>query len=117
MFKTAKLLNLVVVLIMLLDVVGAITVVHASSTQHPTFHAKSLKSSSIAKILFVKEAEEESEKSEEKRDKFIGGELIDFSRLAVALSNIHTPQFNFVPFQERFTVRPALFTMHCVFLI
>lgn len=118
MLKTAKFLNLVVVLVMLLDVVGAITMVQVGNrTQHSTFNASSLKSCSIAKVLFVKEAEEESETSGDKRDKVIGAELIDFLSIFVGLSNVHTPKLNFVSPEVQFTVRPTLFTLHCVFQI
>lgn len=117
LLKTAKYLNIILVILMAMDFVGAaFTAIPACSGAKLNYHTKHTSSSGIAFILFEKEAEEETEKNEE-REKFIGPELVDFSRVAVLLSNIHTRGDHFTSNKHRFSVRPLLFTLHCVFII
>lgn len=118
LLKTAKYLNIFVVLLMIIELVGAaFTAFPVHSDGKNSYQSKHSNSSCIAFVLFEKEAEEETEKSEEDREKFIGAELVDFEQVAILLSKIHTPGVYFTAYEHQFSVRPPLFALHCVFLI
>ena len=78
-----------------------------------TLHSKS---SSTSAFLSIVSEKTEEERSEEERDKFTSIELADFSKIAIFLSKVHTPQVYFVPY-EHSSVQPSLFMLNCAFLI
>ena len=118
LLKIAKYLNIFVVLLMTIDLAGAaFTAFPFHSEGKTSYQSKHSNSSGVAFMLFEKEAEEETEKNEEDREKFLGIELVDFSRAAVLLSNIHAQGLLFTPYAQLFSVRPPLFVLHCVYLI
>lgn len=118
LLKTTKFLNIFVVLLMTVEFMGAaFTAFPVHREGKANYQSKPSRSSGIAFILFEKEAEEETERNEEEREKFIGAELVDFSRVAVLLSKFHTPRVHFSPCEQQFSIRPPLFALHCVFLI
>jgi hypothetical protein len=116
LLKLAKIVTCLVILIMTMEWFGAaITACPVDSHQKVSIHSKVAKSF-FASIL-VQTAEEETEKSEEERDRFIGVELIDLTRVARLLSISHSPQVHIKPYEQHYDVRPSLFTLHCVFII
>lgn len=118
LLKTAKYLNIIIVLLVIMDMVGAVfTILPIRSETYLSYHSKHSSASGIAFIIFENEAKEETEKNEEEREKFIGAELVDFSQVAVLLSDIHTSSVHCVPYEQEILVGSPLFTLHCVFLI
>jgi hypothetical protein len=95
---------------------SAIVTLPESYYSRVTVHQKHEKPSIFSAILSEK-AEEETEKSEEERDKSFPIELADFSQIVSALSWFHSPLAHFRPFEHKYTARPRLFTLFCVYLI
>lgn len=116
--KTAKYLNILVALLMALDLVGTgITAIPAHNEGKIGYHIKHAASTGLAFLLFEKEVEEETEKDEGEREKFVGAELVDFSKVAVLLCYNYTHIINFISSEQRFSVKPPLFTLHCNLII
>jgi hypothetical protein len=84
-------------------------------TGQTTLRAKSDAGSLFASLIFEKM--EEEEKNEEERDKFLSIELADFTKIAILLSQVHTPQVPQQRIEHRFDLTPPLFKLFCVFLI
>jgi hypothetical protein len=114
--KVAKSLVQMVIFIMTFECITAVFAqAESGDIHHTTVQSKS--SSTSAFLSIISEKTEEEERSEEERDKFGSSiELADFSKIAIFLSKVHTPQVYFVPYKHRFD-QPSLFMLHCVFLI
>lgn len=120
LLKTTKYINLLVAVLIAIDLVGAaFTALPVHHVANLSYHSKGASAAAgLAYILFEKKAEEETEKVEGgERAKCMGAELVDFSQIAILLSEIHTPRAHLTPYQHNFSIRPSLFTLHCVFLI
>lgn len=118
LLKVAKYLNILVVLLMTMDMVrAALTATSIQNVGERSYQSKHTGSSGISYILFEKEAEEESENSEEEREKFLGAELVDFSQVAILLAKIHASQVHSTPSKQGSSTHLALFTLYRVFLI
>ena len=104
-----------VILIMTFECITAVFAqAESGDVHHTTLRSKSSNTSAFLSI--ISEKTEEEERSEEERDKFCSIELADFSKIAIFLSKVHTPQVYFVPYKHRFD-QPSLFMLNCVFLI
>jgi hypothetical protein len=86
------------------------------NTRHPqiiqTHHAKSF---SLALLFEENTTERESEDEVEKFSHC--HEIIDFSFVETLLKKYHTPNHVIFINDERFTLKPALFKLHKIFLI
>jgi hypothetical protein len=71
---------------------------------------------SLLASVILEKAEEES-KTEEESDKFVAIVLVDFSRVAFELSNIHSHNIPDLSVQQPFNVERPIFKMLCSFLI
>lgn len=112
--KVAKSLIQIVILIMTFECITAVFAqAESGDTHNTTLHTKSSNTSGFLSIVSEKT---EEERSEEEYDKFTSIELADFSKIAVFLSRVHTPQVYFVPYEHR-SHQPSLFMLNCVFLI
>ena len=118
LIKIAKCLNIFLALMMLIDVVGmACKTDTIGNTEALSYHCKHIGTSDSYYMLFQKEAEEESDKSDVERANFVGPELLDLSQITIILSDFHTsaPGVSFAPY-DHFALKP-LSTLHCVLVI
>ena len=113
--KSVTILNVVVILLMNISVCVTVFNTVSDTDQASALHSKQSSGSIASMLLFQKEVDGEGERSRVRED-FIGAELIDFSMVAVLLSEIHTPVY-VPPHEERYSSRPPLFQLHCNFII
>ena len=115
--KAVRIVTTTVLLLILLEIVGAaITALPTSSEHTTTLHPKRSGTSVLASFLFEK-SEEETEKTEKEKDRSDRVVLVDFSRVAFTLSFYHTSQKFLTHIAFLYNVRPPLHTLNCVFLI
>jgi hypothetical protein len=114
--KTIRLVITLIVLTMTVECMSAAL----SQTESRVSYQKTiqaLSTSSFLHYIFFEKAEEESKNSEEKTDRLVSFPLIDFSRIAISLSHVHSPQVDLTPYQHRFGSYPSRLTLHCILLI
>jgi hypothetical protein len=117
--RAARTITFLVVVLMSLEILGSSVTALPSSSDHDhtlTLHSKKSPTSILGSFLFEK-AEEESEKTEEEKDRMTRVILIDFSRIAFSLSFYHTPQVQSSELTFQYDVRPPVHELNCVFLI
>lgn len=115
--KAAKIVSTIVLLLILLETVGAaVTALPAISERSATIHTKKSTPSVLASFLFEK-AEEETDKTEEEKGGSHRSILVDFTRVALILSFYHTQHTHFKPLTHQYNVRPPVHALNCVFLI
>lgn len=114
--KTLRLVVTLIVLTMTIECIGAALSPYESSVSSRKT-IQPLATSSFLHYIFFEKAEEESKNNEEKSDKVVSFALIDFSRIAIVLSHVHSPQVDLTPHQHRFDSYPSRLTLHCILLI
>jgi hypothetical protein len=115
--KAARTITFFMSLLMSLEILGAaVTSLPPTSDYTFTLHIQKSKSSVLGSFLFEK-TEEETEKTEEKKDGTKGPVLLDFSRIVCSLSFSSASQIHFENFTFQYDVRPPLHQLNCVFLI
>lgn len=116
-FKVARTINLLVVVLMSLEILGAsLAVLPSASHSSLSIHSQKALSSILGSFLLEK-TEEENEGSEEEKDHFSRVVLIDFSSAARSLSAFHSPDFHVLAHAFQYDVRPPVHQLNCVFLI
>jgi hypothetical protein len=115
--KVARSINVFVVLLMSLEILGAsITALPSTAEYALSICSEDTASGGLGFLMFEK-AEEENEKTEEENAHLHRPLLIDFSRIALSLSAFHSPaQIESTSF-FRYTVRPPVHQLNCVFLV
>jgi hypothetical protein len=108
-----SLICLIILLITSQSVSPALLLPDSIDSLQTNFHSSQSKAS-LASILFEKTEEEQTE---EERCKYLTVELADFTRLAVYLSLVHTPNIPFLSLEQHFDTQPPLFKRFCVFII
>ena len=112
--KVTRTLTFIVVLMMSLQIVAAAANTSSTiSNENVTLH---IKKPAILNLLFEK-VEEESEKTDEEKDRMTRVVLIDFSQVVFSLSFSHTPQIQLSVLPCLSDVRPPVHELNCVLLI
>lgn len=116
-FKVARTVNLLVIILMSLQILGAsIASLPSTSDHRASIHSQKTPSSILGSFLFEK-TEEETKKFEEENGHLSRVVLIDFSSIALSLSAYHSPNFDLSIHTFRYDVRPPVHQLNCVFII
>ncbi len=78
-----------------------------------TFNTKKAHPSMLNRIAFEKAEEEPTEEEHE----IVTVEIVDLTRIATTLAQVHSPQLTIRHYKETMVHHPSLFKMHSVFLI
>lgn len=111
----AKILKAVAQLVIVLIAFECVSPVFSTAVaghNHFSFQAKKTPPSLFTRLAF----EKAEERTEEERE-VIPAEIVDLTRLATLLAQVHTPQFHVTPHNEITTGNPQLFKRYHVFLI
>lgn len=115
--KAAKFVCSLVLMLLLLDVIGAVfTAFPLKSDNILSFHPKKPSSSVFDAFLF-EIGFGETEKTEDEEDGAHRALLVDFSWVAHTLSTQFIPKVNRSPFAFQYDVGPPVYTLNCVFII
>lgn len=115
--KAAKFVCSLVLMLLLLDVIGAVvTSCPLKSDNINSFHPKKPSSSVFDAFLF-ENGFEETEKTEDEEAGAHRALLVDFSCVARTLSTQFIPKVNLSPFAFHYDVAPPVYTLNCVFII
>jgi hypothetical protein len=108
-------IRLVIVIMAFECISAAFTPVTPANSIKVSAYKKSSAPSLFTSICFEKA--EEEERSEEKSDKLASVILVDFSRVAFELSNVHTTDIPDISLIQPFNVERSLFRLFCTFII
>jgi hypothetical protein len=113
--KAARTINLFVVVLMTLEILGAsATALPSSSAYRLSICSEESQASILGSFLFEK-AEEENEKTEEENAHLTRVVLLDFASIALSLSAHHSPHYRLSLDTDRYSQRPPLHQLNCVF--
>jgi hypothetical protein len=115
--KIGKILSVTVVLMMVLDIIGAAATAYPIHLDDQAAFSSKKNESSVISSLFIEKAEEENEKSEEEKRGCSRVVIADFSRIAFSLSRFHTPHVCDSARAHHYDVRPPLHAFNCTFII
>lgn len=115
-FKIGRTINLVVVILMSLEILGA-SLATLPSTSMSRLSIHSQKAPSILGSFLFEKTEEEKESSEKENDHISRPILLDFSSAARSLSAFHSSDFHLIAHVFQYHVRPPVHQLNCVFLI
>jgi hypothetical protein len=108
-------IRLVIVIMAFECISAALTPVSASGSSKETTLKKPSVASLLSSVFFEKT--EEEQKTEEETDEFTTTILVDFSRVAFELSNVHTTNIRDISLIQPFNVERSLFRLFCTFII
>jgi hypothetical protein len=115
--KVAKAINLIVIILMSIEIVGAsFAVLPSSSDNSPIINFEN-PSSSIIDSFFFEKTEETNENNEEENDHMARVILVDFSCVARSLSAFHSSDFDLSVHAVQDHVGSPVYQVNCVFLL